>query len=301
MGTGATILLIAIGSWFAIWLILNMPRRRPDGDLVTKIHPYRKMIPYMWEGGDASVVYYDDYVKADALLDFIKRSRENSHVDMIHCLVAAVAKGLQENPKMNQFIAGNRLYVRNHAAITFSMKRQKMNKEAKLSAVKMFFEPGESFEELCERINGNITVERSEKETYTDKELGIMTRLPRPVLRFCIKFVKWVDYYSLLPWGFIKNDAFYSSVFIANLGSLGMRAAYHHLYDYGNCPLFLMVGRVEDRPVVVDGKVVPQKTLHLRYSYDERIDDGLTSKYGMQTVREVLEDPDTFLAGSPGI
>jgi len=297
MGTGTLIFLIVLGGFFVIWLFLNLPRRRPDGDLVTKIHPYRKMIPYMWEGGDASVVYYDDFVKADALLDFIKRTREEYHVDMIHCLVAAAAKGLHENPKMNQFIAGNRLYARNHAAITFSMKRQKMNKEAKLSAVKLFFEPGETFEEICERINGNIKVERSEKETYVDKELGILTRLPRPVLRFCINFVKRMDYYSLLPWGFIKNDAFYSSVFIANLGSLGMRAGYHHLYDYGTCPLFLMVGRIEDRPVVEDGKVVPRKMLHLRWSYDERIDDGLTSKYGMQTLREALEDPDRYLVG----
>ena len=297
MGTGTLVFLIVAGSLFVIWLFLNLPRKRPDGDLVTKIHPYRKMIPYMWEGGDASVVYYDDFVKADALLDFIKRAQEEYHVDMIHCLVAAAAKGLHENPKMNQFIAGNRLYARNHAAITFSMKRQKMDKEAKLAAVKLFFEPGEPFEKLCERINGNIKDERSEKKTYTDKELGIMTKLPRPLLRFCIKFVKWIDYYSLLPWGFIKNDAFYASMFIANLGSLGMSAAYHHLYDYGTCPLFLMVGKIEDRPVVEDGKVVPRKTLHLRWSYDERIDDGLTSKYGMQTVREALEDPDKYLVG----
>lgn len=296
MGMGTLVVLIVLGSLFVVWLFLNLPRKRPDGDLVTKIHPYRKMIPYLWEGGDASVVYYDDYVKADALLEFIKRDRDY-HVDMIHCMVAAVAKGLHENPKMNQFVAGNRLYARNHTAVTFSMKRQKMNKEAKLSAVKLFFELGEPFEEVCARINGTIKEERSDKETYTDKELGILTRLPRPLLRLAIKFVKRIDYYSLLPWGFIKNDAFYASTFIANLGSLGMSAAYHHLYDYGTCPVFLMVGKIEDRPVVKDGKVVPQKTLHLRYSYDERIDDGLTSKHGMQTVREALENPDKYLGG----
>ena len=295
MGTGTLVFLIVLGSLFVIWLLLNLPRKRPDGDLVTKIHPYRRMIPYMWEGGDASVVYYDDFVKADALLDFVQRTRKKHHMDITHCLVAAVAKGLHENPKMNQFIAGNRLYARNHTAITFSMKRQKMDKEAKLSAVKLFFESGESFEELCERINGNIKVERSEKKTYTDKELGILTKLPRPLLKFGIRLIKWIDYYSLLPWSFIKNDAFYTSMFIANLGSLGMSAAYHHLYDYGTCPLFLMVGKIEDRPVVEDGKVVPRKILHLRWSYDERIDDGLTSKYGMQTVREALEDPDKHL------
>ena len=290
-------ILIVLGSLLLFWIFLNLPRKRCDGDLVTKIHPYRKMIPFMWEGTDESVVYYDDYVKADNLLKFIKDTREKFHIDVTHCLVAAAVRGLHENPRMDQFIAGNRLYKRKKTAITFSMKREKLKKEAKVTAVKLFFEPGEEFEKLCERINGNIKVERSEKETYTDKELGIMTRLPRPLLRFAIRFVKWVDYYNLLPWSFIKNDGFYTSMFIANLGSVGMKAGYHHLYNYGACPLFMMVGKIEDRPVVIDGKVVPQKTLHIRWSFDERIDDGLTSSYGMKTIRVILEDPEYWLMG----
>ena len=91
---------------------------------------------------------------------------------------------------------------------------------------------------------------------------------------------------------FIKNDGFYTSIFIANLGSLGMNAGYHHLYEYGTCPLFMMVGKIDERAVVVDGKVVPRKILPVRWTYDERIDDGLTSKYGMQSCRQALENPE---------
>jgi len=110
--------------------------------------------------------------------------------------------------------------------------------------------------------------------------------------------VHWADYHNLLPWSYIRNDAFYTSMFIANLGSLGMNAAYHHLYEYGTCPLFLMVGQIEDRPAAVDGELALVKTLHLRWSYDERIDDGLTSKYGMATVKAALENPDEYF-GDP--
>ncbi len=83
----------------------------------------------------------------------------------------------------------------------------------------------------------------------------------------------------------------YTSAFIANLGSLGMPAGYHHLYEWGTSSLFVMVGRIEERAVVENGQVVIRKILPTRYSYDERIDDGLSAAYGMQTLKRVLENP----------
>ena len=275
--------------------VLEWPASRPDGELVERIHPYRKMLPFMMRGRNESVVYYDDPANAEKLLDYIERAKAawGIEVDITHCLVGACRVGLWENPKMNQFISGRRLYARKHNELTFSMKRQRMNKEAKLSAVKLNVDDrNETFRGLCERINGNIVVERSGDETYTDKELSIFTQLPRPILETALDVLRWADSRNLVPGDFIKNDGFYTSIFIANLGSLGMHAGYHHLYEYGTCPLFMMVGKIEERPVVEDGKVVVRKMLPIRWTYDERIDDGLTAKYGMQSVREALENPE---------
>jgi hypothetical protein len=275
--------------------VLEWPSSRPDGELVERIHPYRKMLPFMMRGRNESVVYYDDPAKSEKLLDYIERAKQTwgIEVDITHCLVAACRVGLWENPKMNQFISGRRLYARKHNELTFSMKRQRMNKEAKLSAVKLNVDDrSETFRQLCERINGNIVVERSGDETYTDKELSIFTQLPRPVLETALDVLRWADGRNLVPGGFIKSDGFYTSIFIANLGSLGMHAGYHHLYEYGTCPLFMMVGKIEERAIVEDGKIVARKMLPVRWTYDERIDDGLTAKYGMQSVREALENPD---------
>ena len=83
----------------------------------------------------------------------------------------------------------------------------------------------------------------------------------------------------------------YSSIFLANLGSIGMRPGYHHLFEWGNCPLFVMVGRIEDRPVCHDGQVVARKQLHIRFTYEERIDDGLNANAGIVAVRKALEAP----------
>ena len=280
--------------------VLEWPHGRPDGDLVESIHPYRRMLPYMMRGRNESVVYYDDPVKAENLLDYIARANKHFHLDITHCLVAACRNALWENPRMNQFVMGRRLYRRKHESLTFSMKRQKMDKEAKLSAVKLRVDDrNESFRELVERMNSHIQEERSDKDTYTDKELGIFTQLPRPILDAALGTLRWLDFHNLVPGAFIDNDGFYTSIFIANLGSLGMNAGYHHLYEYGTCPLFLMVGKIEERAVVEDGKIVVRKILPLRWTYDERIDDGLTSKYGMQSMREALENPDEAFGPLP--
>jgi hypothetical protein len=274
-----------------LWLVANAKSSRPDGDVVKKIHPYRKMLGYIMPSRNGSVVYYDEYVNVEALEGYLEKAREKFNANMTHCLVAACAVAMAENPKMNQFVSGRRLYKRRGAYLTFSMKRQKLNKEAKLSAVKMKMDEGETFKDLCDRINGQIKVERSGEKTYADKELGLFAMIPRAILEAAVRMFFKLDYYNLLPKSFIENDGMFTSIFIANLGSLNMRAGFHHLFEWGNCPLFMMVGRAEEKPVVVDGEVKVQKQLHIRWTYDERIDDGLTASHGMATVNRVLENP----------
>jgi pyruvate/2-oxoglutarate dehydrogenase complex dihydrolipoamide acyltransferase (E2) component len=48
-------------------------------------------------------------------------------------------------------------------------------------------------------------------------------------------------------------------------------------------------------PVVVDGAVVVRNRLHLRYSFDERIDDGMNANDGVIAINHVLENPFAML------
>ena len=131
--------------------------------------------------------------------------------------------------------------------------------------------------------------------------LRLFDLLPQPILRWAARWVMKLDQLNLLPGFFIEGDGMFSSVFIANLGSIHMDAGYHHLYEYGNTPIFIMVGQVQRRPVVVDGVVVAQPQLHLRFTFDERIDDGLNARHAMDALVAALEDPERWLGGlGPG-
>ncbi|MBW2733197.1 MAG: 2-oxo acid dehydrogenase subunit E2 [Deltaproteobacteria bacterium] len=268
-----------------------MKKNRSDGEYIKRVHPFRTMLGYIMPTRNESVVYFDDYINVESLLDYLKQAREKFPCDVTHCLVAATGFALRDNPKMNQFLSGHRLYQRKDEWVTFSAKRQKLNKKAKLTAVKYKIDPEHSFRDLCEWVHAKLNVVRSDKVTREDKELGFFTKWPRPLLKFGVGVVRWLDYHNILMPSFIEHDGFYTSVFIANLGSLGMQPGYHHLYEWGNCPLFMMAGKIEDRPMVEDGKVVVRKMLHVRWSYDERIDDGLGARFGMASMKHAMEHP----------
>jgi len=54
------------------------------------------------------------------------------------------------------------------------------------------------------------------------------------------------------PASHIEPDPTFTGVFLANLGSVGIDNARHHLYEYGTCSLFSVVGGV--RKILVEGR-----------------------------------------------
>jgi hypothetical protein len=280
---------------FVLWVVLSMKTGRKDGTFL-KVPKYRRMMFFIMPSRNESVVYFDREIRAEPIEAYIEKTKPLFGASLTHAGVAALNIGLAENPRMNQFVVGRRMYKRDGRWITFSMKRKKLNKHAKLSAVKLQMQDGETFRELCQRINGGIKVERSGVKTAADKEFDLLDVLPRAGLWWANKLIRWLDYYNILPYDlFIKEDGMYTSAFLANLGSVGMGPGYHHLYEHGTCPLFLMFGKVEERPVVEDGEVKVGRVMHVRFSYDERIADGLTAKFGIESVARVLGDPERWL------
>ena len=73
---------------------------------------------------------------------------------------------------------------------------------------------------------------------------------------------------------------------MANLGSIEIDAAYHHLYEHGNCPLFVTIGKIERVPVVGDGDAIEARdVVRLKWSFDERIEDGLYCARALELLR----------------
>jgi hypothetical protein len=105
--------------------------------------------------------------------------------------------------------------------------------------------------------------------------------------------VRALDYFGLLPASFIKGDGLYASVFLANLGSIGFDSVYHHLYEWGNVPIFVVIGKIKKEPVVgPDGRLEVQDVMDLKFTLDERITDGIYFVATIDMFRDLVENPE---------
>jgi len=279
---------------FVLWVLLNIKKRRPDGKLVQSTHPYRKVVFSINRNKSESQVQFEYTVDAQPILEYIQKSRSKHHLTLNHCIIAAVNYALAENPTLDRFVMGGRLYQRNERSISFTVKKIKLSKKAALGTVKLLMRDGESFDSLCQRISKAIERERQPKPTSVDNEMSLLSIIPAPILKLIINIGYWLNEHHLLPNSILKPDVMHTSIFVANLGSLQMKSAYHHLYEWGTCPIFITVGNIEETPWAEEGNIVMRKTLTAKFSFDERITDGLTAWEAIKSGLDTIESPERY-------
>jgi hypothetical protein len=260
-----------------------------DGRRV-KVHPYRRMMAFLMRGRNESAVYFEQRLDLSRTLPWL----EQRNARLFHLILHALASVLHERERLNRFTVGHRTYQRDGVFLSFAAKKS-MSDDAPLATVKRRFDKGESFAALGSALGGEIKEARSDKPSQIDKELSILLKLPGVLLAFLIGVLKRAYAWGLAPRSLVDTDPMYASAFVANLGSIGLDAAYHHLYEHGNCPLFMTIGKVTDTPAVVDGAVTVRPILTLRFSYDERVEDGLYAARALRLLAERVEDPASWL------
>jgi len=84
----------------------------------------------------------------------------------------------------------------------------------------------------------------------------------------------------------------FASIFLANVGSVGVDGAFHHLFDYGTVSLFVVVGKIGPQVFIEpDGSVTSRPGLRAGFSFDERINDGHYCVAALQLAKALMEDP----------
>lgn len=82
---------------------------------------------------------------------------------------------------------------------------------------------------------------------------------------------------------------------ITNVGSLGGEFA-TPVINHPECAI-LALGRISDKPVVIDGKIVIRKILPVSLSFDHRIIDGALAAKFVEEIKKHLADPGNLLMG----
>ncbi len=271
---------------------------RFDGRKAKDVPNYRRILPFLMPRRNESVVYFEQTIDVENTSEWIDQFKASSgeRISVFHIALAAIAKTLHERPKLNRFVSGRSIYQRNGVWMSFGVKKS-MDDDAPLSIVKREFLKEEPFVDFVRSLRDDIDVARSAQLSRVDKELKLAFKLPAPVVGLAIRLLSALDRRNLAPRSLLADDPMYVSAFVSNLGSLKIDAAYHHLYEHGNSPLFVTVGKVAKRPMVVEGEVVARLTVQLKYSYDERIEDGFYCASSIRQIEDRIADPESWIAG----
>lgn len=256
--------------------------KRSDGDLVSGESPLRRVVPYVMSRRSDSLVFHTARYrvgKARRWLAALERAG-GPHLTLFELFLWAGARTLHAHPRLNRFVSGGRLYQRRGVFLSFVALAGPRGAASDPAAVtvKLAFPPGESLPACGLRIAEAIRAARAGREA-AEKPLALTRHLPGPLLRAAVGGLKLADRWNLLPARWIADDPLFTSAFLANLGSLGIDQATHHLYEYGTASVFGVLGKAEGDQVKVG------------WTFDERSSDGHDCARALDHLRGLLEDP----------
>jgi hypothetical protein len=272
------------------------PLSRSDADLITDVHPVRRIMPFVMPTRNQSAVLFRDQILVEPVRAFLaefnaKRPAERP-ASIFHVVLRSLAMCIHDRPRVNRFVAGGRYWQRRGLWLSFSGKKG-LSDDAPIYTAKRLFPKEETFEQMVDSMWDTQLAGRSNKESSTDKEISLLLKMPPFVLSRVVRFGRWLNERNLFPKFMIDSDPLFASVFVANLGSVGLDACYHHNYDYGTIPVFLTIGCVKKVPVVnEEGLVVAADTFDLKYTYDERTEDGFYVARGLELIKRRIEHPE---------
>ncbi|MEA2071778.1 MAG: 2-oxo acid dehydrogenase subunit E2, partial [Asgard group archaeon] len=121
--------------------------------------------------------------------------------------------------------------------------------------------------------------------------------LPRFIFRVIFNIVKWLDEHNMPPYFMTKDMPFWSTGFVANLGSIGIDAVYHHLYNLGTVSIFLVIGKIKKEAILNQEteEIEVKEVVNLRISLDERILSGVEIGPIIDLLKKLIEHPETLM------
>ena len=115
--------------------------------------------------------------------------------------------------------------------------------------------------------------------------LSLTATMPGFLIRAAMGLLRAADHVGLMPHAMIEGDPLFASNFVGNLGSVGHEAGFHHLWEYGTCSIFAVLGKIKPGP---EGRQI----MRVCWTYDERIEDGLYSQVTIAGIQKRLESPE---------
>lgn len=266
---------------------------RSDGRKIKTLPAFFKVIPsVMLERNDSQVLYKQD-IPIKYLDEYIdNKAKDGIKIAYMHIIYAAIVRVIAERPRLNRFVMNGTTYARNKIYVSLTIKKN-LTDDGVETTTKIEYQGTETIFDIKQKLDAIIEQNKEvEANNETDKLAKTLGLIPTGLIRVAVKFLKFLDRHGLLPKAIIKASPFHTSVFLTNVGSLGIDTIYHHLYNFGTTSMFFSMGKKKKSFIYEDEEIKEEKCITLAFVGDERICDGYYYANSFKSLFRYLKKPE---------
>lgn len=268
---------------------------RKEGRKLRTLNPITRAMPYIMPRRSDSQNFFTEKLDITEAERFCREQTRNGLVNfsLLHVIIASYIRVVSQRPAINRFVSGQTIYSRNSIEVLMTIKK-KMAIDGEDTSIKVKFEPTDTVFDVYEKFNKAVMENKGETEgNNTEKFAKFLNYIPRSLLRFVIWVIKTLDYYGILPQAIVNLSPFHGSMIITSMGSLGIRPIYHHIYDFGNLPVFIAYGAKQHAVKMDDeGNIKKYRYIEMKVTTDERICDGYYYASAFKMMKKIFEHPE---------
>ena len=269
---------------------------RRDAVWLCDLDALHVFVPYLYPNRADNEAFISETIDLEPIEQYLQEKNAGlpegeEPYKLFYLLLAALVKTITLRPKMNRFIKGCRMYQRDKLSLAFVVKK-KFQDDAHEALAFIEFDENTTIDDVRRKLAEEIHTCRSDKLDNSTAGMDTLGKLPRPILRFVMWILHKLDFYGKVPYSLIKTDPNYATCFITNLGSIGLKAGYHHLSNWGTNSIFVVIGEKKKQPVWdEEGNYSMHETLQLGLTLDERIADGYYYSRTVKLLKYLLHNP----------
>ena len=271
---------------------------RKDGRLLRSIEPIAIFSLYIMNTRNDANNSVSDSVDLSAIEKYVHQKRKEGFegFNAMYVLAAAYVRVVSQKPGINRFINGHRIYARNNIEVSMMVKKS-IALNAPETMFKFFFKPEYTVNEVYKDMHEKITAYQNAPDAEENDDLAgflnLVTKFPRFLLRFVMKLLYWLDYHGWIPLSLLELSPFHGSLVLSSMGSLGVPSVFHHLYNFGNVPMFITFStNRHENELKLDGSIIKRHFLDYNITMDDRICDGHYYSAALHDFRKYLKNPE---------
>lgn len=266
---------------------------RPDGKKVRNLSPLFRVVPSIMMEREDSQVYFKQDIPLKALDEYIaKKQNEGIRVTYMQIIYAAIIRIINQRPSLNRFVINGSVYSRDEIQVSLVIKKG-LEDDSPETPIKLSYTGKETLFEVAQKLEKAISENKDlSASNSTDKLAFALSLVPDVCIRWAVRFLKFLDRYGLMPKSIIKASPFHTSVFLTNVGSLGIDSIYHHLYNFGTTSMFFAMGKKKKSYIYEDDEIHEDKCITIAFVGDERICDGYYYAASFKLLNKYLKKPE---------